>query len=439
MKDVDPFADRVLTVAEVSALVREVLEGTFPRISVEGEVVGFRVASSGHAYFSLTEKPPGETSTLTLECVLYRFARAAQSVIIQNGKRIVAKGRLSAWAGSGGSRYQLVVQAVREAGQGDLLRRLEDLKRRLAAEGLFDASRKRPLPFWPRRIGVVTSLQGAAVRDIVRTALGRFPARILIAPSLVQGEGAAEAIVQGIAALNRIPDVDVIIVGRGGGAMEDLWAFNEEAVVRAVAGSRVPVVSAVGHEVDHVLSDEAADWRAPTPTAAGQAVVPDISEIRATLLALESRLRAAAQRSLDQAARRLDDAEVRLRNAGSRLLTGPRHALALIVARLHARHPARTLREERRHLVQAACRLVAAGQRLLEPKRHRLESLSLRLRALDPFGPLERGYALARTRDGAVVQRYTDVSPGDWLDLWLGSGALDCVVQATRAERERGG
>ncbi len=426
-----------MTVAEVSALVKEVLEGTFPRVSVEGEVTGFKVSGSGHAYFALTERPEGGAATLTLECVLYRFTRAAQTVVIQNGRRIVATGRISSWAGSGGSRYQLVVQAVREAGAGDLLRRLEELKRRLAAEGLFDAGRKRPLPYWPRRIGVVTSLYGAAIRDIVRTVLARFPARILVAPSLVQGEGAAEAIAAGIEALNRVPDVDVIIVGRGGGSMEDLWAFNEEVVVRAVVASRVPVISAVGHTSDHVLSDDAADVCAVTPTAAGERVVPNIAEIRANLDAAEGRLQEAAARALDLAGRRLDEAEARLARAGNRLLAGPGHALALLEARLRARHPARTLREERRHLEQTARRLQTLGRRLLEPARHRVDSLALRLGPLDPFAPLERGYALARTPDGQVVFRHDQVRAGDALDLWLGQGALDCVVTGGRPERER--
>lgn len=426
-----------MTVAEVSARVKEVLEGTFPRVSVEGEVTGFKVSGSGHAYFALTERPEGGAGTLALECVLYRFTRAAQTVVIQNGRRVVATGRISSWAGSGGSRYQLVVQAVREAGAGDLLRRLEELKRRLAAEGLFDAGRKRPLPFWPRRIGVVTSLHGAAIRDIVRTVLARFPARILVAPSLVQGEGAAEAIAAGIEALNRVPDVDVIIVGRGGGSMEDLWAFNEEVVVRAVVASRVPVISAVGHTSDHVLSDDAADACAVTPTAAGERVVPNIAEIRGDLDAAEGRLREAVARTMDLAGRRLDEAEARLARAGTRLLAGPGHALALLEARLRARHPARTLREERRHLEQTATRLQTLGRRLLEPARHRVDSLALRLRPLDPFAPLERGYALAKTPDGQVVFRHDQVRTGDALDLWLGQGALDCVVTGGRPDRER--
>lgn len=437
MKHVDPFEDRVMTVAEVSALVKEVLEGTFPRVSVEGEVTGLKVAGSGHAYFSLTERAAESSQALTLDCVLYRFTRAARTLDIQNGQRVVATGRVSSWAGSGGSRYQLVVSAIRAAGAGDLLRRLEELKRRLAAEGLFDPGRKRPLPDWPRRIGVVTSLQGAAIRDIVRTVLARFPARILVAPSLVQGEGAAQAIVAGIEALNRVPDVDVIIVGRGGGSMEDLWAFNEEAVVRAVAASRVPVISAVGHTSDHVLSDDAADVCAVTPTAAGERVVPDIAEIRANLSAVEGRIRDAAARTMDLAGRRLDEVEARLSRAGPRLLAGPGHALALLDARLRARHPARTLRDERRNLDQAARRLAVLGRRLLEPSRHRVESLALRLRPLDPFAPLERGYALACTPDGQVISRHDQVGVGDALDLWLGRGALDCVVTGGRPDRER--
>ena len=283
----------VLTVAQVSRLVKTLLETSFSRIRVEGEVTGFKRAASGHAYFSLTERDP-EGGTLKLDCVIYRFARAAASVDLHDGQRVVASGRMTSWGGT--SRYQLNVDAVEEAGIGDLLRRLEELRRRLAGEGLFDEDRKRPLPFLPRCVGIVTSLRGAALRDMVRTILGRFPARILVADSLVQGEGAAEGVAKGIELLGLVPEVDVIIIGRGGGSLEDLWAFNEEVLVRAVAESRVPIVSAVGHEVDRVLTDEAADLRAPTPTAAGAMVVPSMQDIDASLLDLQVRAVAALDR-----------------------------------------------------------------------------------------------------------------------------------------------
>ena len=433
MTDADSLRDQVLSVSVVSNLVRELLESQFPSIAVQGEVTGLKTAASGHVYFSLTERVGSQT--FALDCVAFRFTHAARSAALQNGRCVVATGRITSWAGGGGSRYQLAVQEVREAGAGDLLRRLEELKQRLAAEGLFDAARKRPIPAWPRRIGVVTSLQGAAIRDIVRTVLNRFPARILIAPALVQGEGAAAQIAAGIEALNHVPDVEVIIVGRGGGSMEDLWAFNEEVVVRAVAASRVPVISAVGHEIDHVLSDEAADLRAATPTAAGQAVVPDLREVLASLDAFETRLHDAAMRSVEAAGRRLDDAEAALQRMRTRVLEDRSRRLEHLAIRLASRHPRRSMEDRLRHFNLAAQRLRAAGRRLLEPARHRLETLAVRLRPLDPFAPLERGYALVRTPEGTLVRSHADTAAGAMLDVWLAQGALDCVVTGVRADR----
>lgn len=449
-----PRPDDVLTVAEVSRRVRNLLESAFPRVRVEGEVTGFKRAASGHSYFALTERDPDGT-TAKLECVIYRFARAAAAVDLRDGQRIIAAGRLTSYAGT--SRYQMSVDAVEEAGLGDLLRRLEELRRRLAAEGLFDPGRKRPLPFLPRRVGVVTSLRGAAVRDIVRTVLGRFPTRILVADAVVQGDGAAERIAKGIDLLNLVPDVDVIIIGRGGGSLEDLWAFNEEVLVRAVAASRVPVVSAVGHEVDRVLTDEAADVRAPTPTAAGALVVPSRDELDAGLSELKDRLSAGLLRRLESAGQRLDDQEGRLRAAGGRALDPPRrrvdeaadrldrsgrrllqehgHRIDLLGARLASAHPARRLREEGRRADALDDRLRVLGRRLLDPCRMAFEACRLRLEPLSPLAPLARGYALVQDAEGRLVRRHDQVAKGDAVDVWLGEGALKAKVTGTRPER----
>jgi exodeoxyribonuclease VII large subunit len=422
----------ILTVAQVSRQVKDLLEESFSRLSVEGEVTGYKKAVSGHHYFSLSERDLSGT-TMKLDCVVYRFARAAARLVLRDGQKVIVTGRITAWGGA--SKYQFVAEQVEEAGHGDLLRRLEELKQRLAAEGLFDTDRKRPLPFLPRRIGVVTSLRGAALRDIVRTILSRYPARILVVDSLVQGDGAAEGVESGIALLNRIEDVDVLIVGRGGGSLEDLWAFNQEIVVRAVAGSGKPIVSAVGHEVDHVLSDAAADVRAATPTAAGQAVVPSMAELRALHDDMLQRLAAALKRRLETAGQRLDEVEARLQGAATRAMREPRHRLDVLGARLLARHPARLLAEERRRHGVLGDRLRTAGTRLNERPRNTLESLRLRLEPCDPFRPLERGYALARTPDGRLVNRHDQVAPGDALDVLLGTGAVACEVRETRIDR----
>lgn len=425
------YGEYVYSVSEISTRIREVLELEFAKVGVEGEVTRFTVAQSGHAYFSLSEQT--EQGTATLDCVIYRFARSGIAPL-RNGQRVIATGRITSWAGS--SKYQLNVWAVWEKGLGDLLRRLEELKRRLAEEGLFDQARKRRLPFWPRRIGVVTSLQGAAVRDIVRTVLSRFPAKILIAPSLVQGEGAAENIAAQIAALNLVPDVDVVIVGRGGGSFEDLWPFNEEVVVRAIAASRVPVISAVGHEIDHVLADEAADLRAATPTAAGQIVVPDIRELWVQLESTKARLYNAAARVVNQALQRLDESRDKLEWVATRLLAEPKHKLALLEARLFARHPARMLEAERKSLDHTSQRLLAIGRRLLQPARHSVETLAARLVPLSPLAPLQRGYALVRNSKGRLISRYDQAQVGDAVEVWLGLGAMECEVTSTRPERQ---
>ena len=474
--ELQPRQTDVLTVVQVSRLVKNLLETSFSRIRVEGEITGFKRAVSGHSYFALTERDP-EGGTLKLDCVIYRFARVAAALDLRDGQRVVATGRVTSYGGT--SRYQLSVDAVEEAGIGDLLRRLEELRRRLAAEGLFDQARRRKIPFLPRRIGVVTSLRGAAVRDIVRTILMRFPARILLVDSVVQGDGAAEGVAKGIDLLNLLPDVDVIIIGRGGGSLEDLWAFNQESLVRAVAGSRIPVVSAVGHDVDRVLTDESADARAATPTAAGTLVVPSIAELNISLEDLRSRLSVCLTRRLEVAGQRLDDLETRLRAAGDRLLDPSRqrvvesglrlsrvvehvlkdhrHSADLLAARLVASHPARSLGEARRRMgvlagrIQAqgplllnrprnmlsveSGRMQAIGAHLLLSHRNALDACGLRLLPLSPFAPLDRGYALVRTSGGHLIHRHDQVKPGDHVDVMLGSGAIDCTVDVLHADR----
>ena len=432
MEDVDLFQDKVFSVAEISQLIRDVMEGAFSRVSVEGEVTSFKKAASGHSYFALTDRDP-RGGTLRLDCAVFKWARLARDLNLKDGQKVIASGKVSSWGGS--SRYQLIVDTVSESGTGDRLRQLDALKKKLAAEGLFAPERKQPLPFLPKRVGIVTSLQGAAVRDIVRTIVSRFPARILIFPALVQGKGAAEQIARGIEALNRVPDVDVIIIGRGGGSLEDIWAFNEESLVRAVAASRVPVVSAVGHEVDHLLSDEAADLRAATPTAAGQRVVPDREDLRRELSQTGDRLASALERSAENAGQRLDDLAAKLIGAGSRIPAIPLHRIEVLKARLAAGHPKRRLDEERRRQDQFSQKLFSLGARLLEPSRNAVETMVLRLRPLSPYAPLDRGYALARTPEGKVINRFDQVEKGQEVDVLLGKGALSCIVEGGRKNR----
>jgi len=418
---------RVLSVSQVSRYIKATLEDSFPKIYVRGEVSGYSKAQSGHAYFSLIEREPSG-QTMKLDCVLYRFSRAS-SKVLRNGDVVIASGRVTSWGGA--SRYQLVVEGIEDAGEGDLLKKLQQLKDKLLAEGLFDPAKKKPLPFLPRKVGVVTSLRGAALRDIVRTLWLRYPVSVLVADTLVQGDGAAEGIAKQIAALDARPDVDVIIVGRGGGSIEDLWAFNEEIVVRAVAACRTPIVSAVGHEVDHVLSDEAADVRAATPTAAAQLVVPDIAMLHKGLGDTGERLGTLMTRVLEGAYQSSDEMAMRLGVVGGRVFRNQEHRLEILGHRLAAVHPARVLAGEERRLSMIDERLKGAGNRLLTPFLRRLEAADLRLRPCNPLGPLSRGYALARTRTGRVINRFDQVEAGADIQVLLGTGSLNCTVDST--------
>ncbi|HPB51239.1 MAG TPA: exodeoxyribonuclease VII large subunit [Myxococcota bacterium] len=428
-------AERVFSVVQISGRIKTVLEDQFRRVSVEGEVTGLKGAGSGHMYFSLAERD-ARNVTHKLDCVIYKFVSAArQAGQFKEGDRVVATGRITAWGGA--SKYQMSVDSIRLAGAGNLLRRLEELRNRLLAEGLFDPSRKRPIPRFPRRIGVVTSVRGAAIRDIVRTIANRWPADILVFDTLVQGDGAAAGVARGIEILNQVPDVDVIIVGRGGGSMEDLWAFNEEVAVRAVAGSAKPVISAVGHEVDHVLTDDAADARAATPTAAGQMVVPSMDDLTAALDDGQFRATRAVVRQLDESGQILDELSGSLLSASRRILVDRLEMIRVTRARLNAAHPARRLADKERHLQTALARLDAAGRRLLERPGARLESVGLRLDALNPAAPLARGYAIATDAAGNVVRSAEEVAAGDQVGVMLGKGSIDCRVVSTRPLPER--
>jgi exodeoxyribonuclease VII large subunit len=433
--DNEEAREQVFSVVQISGRIKTVLESQFRRISVAGEVTGFKPAMSGHVYFSLAEKD-AKGVTQKLDCVIYRFAGASRGApVLKDGDRVVATGRITAWGGA--SKYQMSVDSIRQAGAGNLLKRLEELRKRLLVEGLFDQERKRPIPAFPRRIGVVTSVRGAAVRDIARTILNRWPADILVVDTLVQGDGAPEGIARGIEMLNRIDSIDVIIVGRGGGSLEDLWAFNEEVTVRAVAASNKPVISAVGHEIDHVLTDDVADARAATPTAAGQMAVQSMADVTYLIDDSAARMRTAVERRIDEYAQMLDDAVESLALASRRFIDLRERSLDTRRVRLVAAHPARRLDDKAKHLETAGLRLRSAGRRLLERPEARLERLRLRIESYNPATPLERGFAIATTVDGRVVRSASDVTPGDMVDVRLGKGAMDCSVVATRPD-ERG-
>ncbi len=443
-----PQAEGVLSVSALTQRIKEALESGFPAVWVKGELTGVKRAPSGHLYFSL--KDPASQ----LDCVMWKSAFTRLGFEPQDGAEVEAFGDVSVYAARG--RYQLTVREMRPAGIGALLLALEQLKRKLQAEGLFDAARKRPLPRYPMRIGLVTSPVGAAVRDLVKVLRARWPSiGIVLAPVRVQGEGAAGEIAEAIERFNRLPGVDLLIVGRGGGSIEDLWAFNEERVARAVAGSALPVIAAVGHEVDWTLTDLAADVRAATPSNAAELavrvrgeVVERVGRLRGDMVhALEAgmaerRLRLETlldkygfrrQRdALGLQQQRVDDFVARLVVALGGRLTRARDRLLGLVQRYGLREWPREIGRRREQAAWARARLGAVLIERMSVQRTRLVGYGDRLRALSPRLVLERGYCLARGPDGTLVRSATGLAVGERLSLEFARGEADARIEAVR-------
>lgn len=439
------------SVSEISAALKRTVEDAFPFVRVRGEISGLKFHSSGHVYFDLKDEKS------VLNAVIWKGSVRALKIKPQAGLEVVCTGRVSTYGGS--SRYQLIVEQVELAGLGALMAMLEERKKKLAAEGLFDAARKQKLPFLPEAIGVITSPTGAVIRDIMHRLSDRFPRRVLLWPVAVQGEKAAgeiAAAIKGFSAFPRdgLPRPDVLIVARGGGSIEDLMAFNEEAVIRAVAECPIPVISAVGHETDTTLIDFVADVRAPTPTAAAEMAVPVRSELIAQTLDLQRRLeRSAAQamerrrETLRHLARVLPRADQlfavprqRFDSVSERLTNGLRRNLE--VQRRHFIGTAALLRPAglKQRLIQGAERAQALGLRLDRSHRTRLGEAARRLdgliRVLDSVSyraVLARGFALVRGADGAFKRAAAMVAGGEALTLTFADGA----VAVTAGEGER--
>lgn len=406
------------SVAEVATSIRELLEGAFPFLRVEGEITNLSRPQSGHLYFSLMDDAESgvarsRASAAQLPCVLWRNSVSRLAFRPENGQRVVVTGRVGVYEPRG--TYQLIGEQLEPAGVGALQLRFEQLKERLRQEGLFAAERKRPLPYLPRCVGVVTSPSGAAVQDFLRALLLRWPgAWVRLVPVRVQGKGAAAEIVAAIERLNAEEAVEVIVVARGGGSLEDLWAFNEEAVARALAGSRVPTISAVGHEVDFTISDFVADARAQTPTQAGELAVPDQSAQQERLRTLGRQLQLALRRRAERAREGLE-----------RLLTG------------RFRRVPETLIRERLERCDRAAR--ALNFQLYNRARgwdDSLANLSGRLAALSPLNVLARGYSVARDAQGRVVQDAALLNEGQELEILLAKGAALVKVLRTESRRE---
>ncbi len=438
MTDDQPYSVDILT-----ARIRSLLESGFSRIQVQGEITNCRPTAAGHIYFSLR----GQEAVLT--AVLFRSSAARLPRPPRDGDRVVCAGSIEVYPPHG--KYQLNVTSVRFGGEGELLLRLDQLKRKLHAEGLFDTGRKRPLPFLPRRIGLVTSPTGAAVQDVIRSVFARYPARILIAGAPVQGDGAHVQIIMAMRRLEAVEDVDVIVLARGGGSLEDLWEFNQEPLVRAIATCTKPVISAVGHEPDQMLTDFVADVRAPTPTAVGPLIVPELSALQAglseaarrlglamrgrlekrrlTLVGLERRLQD-PRRLLSMPTQRLVDQSGRIERAMRHGLERRRLRFAALVARLHKAHPMARTSERRAALAALEARLQRAMVTRLQKQTTRVTALQRALIALSPVAVLGRGYAIVqRLPERDVIRSPEDVGPGDRIAVRVATGAFEARVE----------
>jgi exodeoxyribonuclease VII large subunit len=393
------MADHVYSVHELTLELQRALEGAFPPLWIEGEVSNFRESPAGHWYFTLKDH------LAQIGCVMWRSANLRQSFRPAGGVQARVYGTLTIYVQGG--QYQIQVARLLPVGQGAFLLAFEQLRDRLRAEGLFDEARKRAIPAVPRHIGVITSPRGAAIRDILHVLGRRFPAvRVTLYPVLVQGDEAPAQIVRALDMMNRVGAADVLIVGRGGGSMEDLWAFNDERLVRAIAASRIPVISAVGHEVDVTLADFAADVRAPTPSAAAELAVPD----RQTLLRQLAAVRSAVARAMR---RRLD---------------GARQETVRLASALSPRRRLEDVRGRAQRVDELARRLAQAGHRHIERYRNRVGTAAGALNALSPLATLERGYSICFAADGRVLRTARDVSAGDLVRVQMHRGRLECTV-----------
>ncbi len=445
--------ETVYSVSELTYEIKQRLEGGFTRVLVEGEISNVTIARSGHWYFTLKD-PRAQ-----LSCVMFRGNNRFVRNPPKEGDQLLLRGRLSVYEPRGS--YQLVVDSVEDRGLGKLMAAFEELKDRLGREGLFDSALKRPLPQLPHRIALVTSPSGAAVHDMIRVILRRHPrAWISVVPTLVQGTQAPAEIVQALQIAGELKDVDLVIVGRGGGSIEDLWAFNDEAVARAIRACPVPIISAVGHETDVTIADFAADLRAPTPSAAAELAVPVLSEQQEQLGWLLQRAQRAMQQTLQQAEQRLErlrhrlpsperrliDYRLRLDDLTQRLFDAPtmqlqqnRVRLQQLAQRLERQHPGRRFERLRADFLGQRRNLDVAMQQILQRHRERLGRLALRLDALSPLAVLGRGYALVTDQEGHVVTQAMGLSVGDRLNIHPAQGEIQAEVTGLLERSSIGG
>jgi exodeoxyribonuclease VII large subunit len=391
----------VLSVSALTLLIKEVVEGSFPTIRVSGEISNFSRPQSGHCYLTLKD------DEAQIRAVVWRTTAATVRCDLHDGLEVICRGHLDVYAARGS--YQLVIEEIQPKGLGALEQALRRLREKLAAEGLFDAARKRPLPPFPRRIAFVTSPTGAAIRDFLQVLRRRWRgASVLVVPVRVQGIGAAAEIAAAVAAVNRLPiSIDVLVVGRGGGSLEDLWAFNEEPVIRAIVASRIPVVSAVGHEIDVTLADLAADLRALTPSEAAEHVVPAIEAVMAGLHDRRKRLTAALRKRLGEARGRTES----------------------LASRRVFHKPFDRIHELGRQLDQWQARAERAVCQHCSTARQQAQALSAQLESLSPLGVLARGYTLTTRPDGRLVRGPAELSVGDQIRTRFARGQVISRVE----------
>lgn len=396
-----PFRGQVFTVTAITLAIKQMMEGVFRGVFVEGEVSGLREAQSGHIYFDLKDRDS------LLAAVMFKWDARKNGLDLQEGLQVRVFGDLSCYAKQG--RYQIVVKTVEALHKGNLFLEFEKLKKKLEAEGLFAQERKRPLPAFPRRIGVVTSPTGAAIRDILSVLRRRSPnLEVVLAPALVQGPGAAEQIAQGIEDLNKLkPAPDVLLVGRGGGSMEDLWAFNEEPVARAIFASQIPVISCVGHEVDFTIADFVADLRAPTPSAAAELVVQNAEGVTGHIAQLQKRLFQAVSLFYERAKARVELA------VNSRVF----------------KRPELLTQEKEQRVDELTLQLEDALDKRLTQTEARLELLTQKLQALSPFAVLGRGYSITRAADGSVISRVGQTQEKETIYIQVKDGMIHAEVK----------
>jgi len=394
------------SVSQITGHIQHTLEKGFASVWVKGEISNLTRHSSGHWYFSLKD------SGAQLGSVMFRRQNEGVRFEPTHGMEITAHGRISVYPPQG--RYQLVVDQMLPAGQGDLHLAFENLKKKLHAEGLFDPSRKQKLPAYPTKIGIVTSPTGAAIRDMINILSRRFPlAELILLPVKVQGDGAAAEIAKAIDSLNNMQECQVLLVGRGGGSLEDLWAFNEEVVARAIADSKIPVVSAVGHETDTTISDFVADHRAPTPSAAAELVVPDQVELTRWFMQVEQSLHSNIRGRIERYDQRLD-----------------------AIARSYAlKRPALMIEQFMQKLDQFEDRSIRSTQEKIAIVTARLDNLSVSVVALNPLNILDKGYAVISGAEGSVIRSIDEISDGSELHLRMKDGEISSIASAVKKRK----